>query len=501
MTTRSILIHCNAGGAYGMGHGMRALALGEEAASRGWAVTVAGDVGSRAAASLRASIPHVRILPLPLSEAGEALSKLARAESPDVVHLDTYWGQFSALRDGPWVLSNMQDGPFGVRAADLSIDANIGAEGEFHDPKASGLQVAGGRVAAIRAAVRRLRLELDENRPATRILIVLGGTDPSGVTPRVLDALNAVRSDVTLTVINPTDSPAVRDAAARSAHPVRLVPFSSSLPELAAQHDFVITAAGTSVLDFASMGLPMAAVCVAENQIAGYRRLIAAGLAFPLSNADSPSELRGVSDLDQLLGDPLALRAMSARARTLVDGLGAWRVVASWEAIAGCNPTSTASLRGWTHRAARIDDAELLFAWRNDPDTRRHSRTSDLIPWKTHHDWLTRTLESTTRRLLVVEFEGEPIGTVRWDLQAPATWEVSITLAPQKRGLGYSARLLAAAERALGGERPLTLMAEIHTANEASRRLFASCGYLPDRPADDSGYLSLTKQLVREGPM
>lgn len=73
---------------------------------------------------------------------------------------------------------------------------------------------------------------------------------------------------------------------------------------------------------------------------------------------------------------------------------------------------------------------------------------------------------------------------------------MSITVAPERRGQGLAARLLAAGEVALLGERaeaPTVLLAAVHRDNEASRRLFRRSGYLPDSPPDADGFARLVK--------
>jgi ribosomal protein S18 acetylase RimI-like enzyme len=99
------------------------------------------------------------------------------------------------------------------------------------------------------------------------------------------------------------------------------------------------------------------------------------------------------------------------------------------------------------------------------------------------------------------------VGTVRWDLvrdgeaenEAGDEWEVSITVAPERRGQSLARSLLRAAELALSettrasGADVSAYRAVVHVDNGASVRLFESSGYLPDLPPDPKGFMRFRK--------
>lgn len=134
--------------------------------------------------------------------------------------------------------------------------------------------------------------------------------------------------------------------------------------------------------------------------------------------------------------------------------------------------------------------------WRNDPETRRWSRTTEQVDPEGHRAWLRRSLVNENRLLLVVEDDAGPVGTVRWDYDADV-WEVSVTVAPERRGSGMAGPLLAAGESALRdrAQTAVSLLAVVHVANEASNRLFARAGYEPSGPSDDVGFAPWQKSL------
>jgi ribosomal protein S18 acetylase RimI-like enzyme len=87
---------------------------------------------------------------------------------------------------------------------------------------------------------------------------------------------------------------------------------------------------------------------------------------------------------------------------------------------------------------------------------------------------------------------------VRWDRVDDGVWEVSITVAPDRRGERLAGRLLAAGEGWLAGREPATttMLAAVRADNQPSLRLFRSAGYLPDLPPGDAGFLRQVKQRV-----
>jgi RimJ/RimL family protein N-acetyltransferase len=112
-----------------------------------------------------------------------------------------------------------------------------------------------------------------------------------------------------------------------------------------------------------------------------------------------------------------------------------------------------------------MDDAGLLHRWANDPDTRRWSFTTDPIPWDVHIAWLEGALREGV--LLIGEDESGPVGSVRFD----ANGEMSITVAPERRGRGLARQML---DSALQYSPARRVVAYVRPENEASVRLFST---------------------------
>jgi RimJ/RimL family protein N-acetyltransferase len=123
-------------------------------------------------------------------------------------------------------------------------------------------------------------------------------------------------------------------------------------------------------------------------------------------------------------------------------------------------------------REARSNDAELLFTWRNDPETRRQSRDTEAVDWEDHLEWLVKVLEAPDRLLLIAVDDQGPIGTIRFDFVDKRA-EISVTVAPERRGEGLAASLVR--EGTQGVDAPVD--AWIRSDNEISRRAFERAGF------------------------
>lgn len=504
MTRRTAVLYCNADLAQGMGHLARSLSLSEEARRRGWETIIAGQFGGRAIEHAAALAPNQEIVLLEAGSPLQQLRKLVDARSAQLLHLDSYDTRLDTFDPGAVLVSNMQDGTFGRRQADLHIDANLDAELRYQSIQPNERVIVGTSGMQIRSAVRRLNHEVRQPLSAPfNVLVILGGTDPLGLTPRITRLL-LTHPELNLTVIcrpevRPDLVEALGDKATRR---VAIISFTESLPELANSMDIVVTAAGTSVWDFAAVGIPMGIIAVTENQLPGYRACETHQLGFMLGEPPHDLIEEQIDELVCTLQDRAHLEGLSARGALLVDGLGAWRVVSAWEEMledkALTRAVKVSELAPKLNaRAAVESDARQLFEWRNDESTRAVSRSHQSIQWEDHLAWLRRTIADPERKLLVIEDEHAAIATMRWDQLRAHTWEASITIAPSHRGRGHGSIVLSAGESVFSSELPVRLTAGIHESNHASRRLFARAGYLPYAPADSAGFETREKWLLR----
>lgn len=119
-------------------------------------------------------------------------------------------------------------------------------------------------------------------------------------------------------------------------------------------------------------------------------------------------------------------------------------------------------------RPATLADAMLLCAWRNDQETRNHSRNTAEVTWTEHFAWFTQSLggATPTRTLYIAEDSHGPIGTIRAD-KGEEGIELSWTVAPKARGHGYGkVMVLQFVSEVFPNEKLIARIEEGHTSSE-----------------------------------
>jgi len=144
-------------------------------------------------------------------------------------------------------------------------------------------------------------------------------------------------------------------------------------------------------------------------------------------------------------------------------------------------------------RLATMHDADKLFAWRNDPVTCANSRSTAAVPREDHDRWMQFNVVQgyPEHMVMIAENDRGSIGVIRFDASKGdlMTYEASITIAPEARGMGMAAIILADACSYLPD---FAIHAEIRHDNIASRKLFERCGF--DEIGREAGLLRYRKE-------
>lgn len=149
-------------------------------------------------------------------------------------------------------------------------------------------------------------------------------------------------------------------------------------------------------------------------------------------------------------------------------------------------------------RKVTESDRELLFTWANDPVTRKQSFQTAPISWENHVSWFRNKMQEPGCHHYIMESGEEPVGVIRLERQAVSggisiaaegqcAYEISYSVAPGKRGLGYGKKLLQLAEYRAAAEilDCAFLEGEVKKDNPASRKCFEALGYGRGKKASD----------------
>ena len=163
-------------------------------------------------------------------------------------------------------------------------------------------------------------------------------------------------------------------------------------------------------------------------------------------------------------------------------------------------------------RDLRPGDADLLYAWRRDPDVRRWMSDADFPDEAAHRAWVERLVADPDRLGWIITRGGVPAGLLTLTgLDGPhrrAEWNWLVGEAESRgRGVGRAAQVLGL-DRAFGELRLHKVFAEVLADNDAALKAQAAAGfrregYLPghvlmDGQPRDVVLLGMTEEMWAE---
>ncbi len=251
-------------------------------------------------------------------------------------------GAGRALRSRGIIVASIIDSSPARPNSRVIVDPNFGAcLSSCSYPEA--VLLAGVEYALVRSeflALRKIRipelsLRLQDPRHP-RILIMIGGTDPRGVGPRLGRKLSRAFPQLSfsvLTQLKARTSPGSSDTTYAN---LRLIPNTPHICEVLARHHLVITSGGTSMLDLLASGVPAVIFPTEPDQdevvIHASKRGLVSRLA-PFSTArDVGRDL--VSNFEVIVSDWGSLRSKAIKASRVVDGEGSSRILAAVQTLA-----------------------------------------------------------------------------------------------------------------------------------------------------------------------
>ncbi len=128
-------------------------------------------------------------------------------------------------------------------------------------------------------------------------------------------------------------------------------------------------------------------------------------------------------------------------------------------------------------RKATEADAEILFRWRNEPETRVNSFHTEPIPYEEHVAWLKAALRNPAQEIYIFCDGDVPIGQVRLSVEEEAA-TISYSIDPAYRAQGYGEAMLRCVEKLCAEKgKPRVLRGYVKKVNIASQVIFEKLGY------------------------
>lgn len=365
--------------------------------------------------------------------------------------------------------------------ADVLLDQTLGRQTAAYQTLVSDgcVLLLGAKYALLRPEFARHRTASVTKRNAKmqlrRVLINMGGIDVDNMTAQVLTALNGAHlpNDIVFDVVMGRHAPHrlhVDQLASTMQYQTQVLVNVSNMAELMVDADLAIGAAGSTTWERACLGLPSLLFCLADNQKTGVEAIAQSGAAWYVRSIEDM-----LCALQILLNMPERLQQMQQLTYSITDGRGVEKVIKN---LVG------ASL---LLRSVTMDDASLLFQWRNHPSIRAVSHQQAPLVYHEHEAWLTQSLDNPNRLLWIAMQDQQPVGMIRYDRDTSdmTKVEVSLYLAPDMQGKGLGQRLLYAGEQQLHQtwRNVCFINADVLPSNAASLTLFERAGYtaLPNR--------------------
>lgn len=403
----------------------------------------------------------------------------------DGYHFDAHY--VSELQNVLSLLVIDDNGELESYSSELVLNQNVHARAEMYAKRAPRTRLLlGPRYALLRnefTAYRNWARKVPER--GTRILLTMGGSDPQGLTPRILSALADLSIDnLQIRVVvggSAENRSGVAEKAGRFPGRVEVMSNVANMAESMVWADLAIAGAGTTCWEMCLLGVPAILVVVAENQRFIAEHLARIGAAINAGPAESLDCSFLAQITAELLGSDDRRLEMSQSAMQLVDGLGSDRVRAALLD------------RELSLRLVRESDCRLLFAWADDPVARAASFHSAAISWENHSRWFAERLQDPQSVIYIGENAAdEPVGLVRFQIKGESAL-LSVNVAPEFRGQGWGKELIAFCTRALVRAYSVRRVnAFVKPDNQASVRLFEASGFRragKERVADEDALL------------
>ncbi|MEW5947060.1 MAG: hypothetical protein AB1742_12765 [bacterium] len=186
----------------------------------------------------------------------------------------------------------------------------------------TGYILLGDNVRRARAGAGRVR------KRVKNILITMGGSDPAGLTPRVVAALRGIRSDVKIEVAVGACFTAENEAETlkSAGGEIGVVRASGGLAEYIARSDAVVCCGGVTLAEAAAIGVPAVALAQTRYQSRAAAEFERRGACIFAGDGERHLEKRLLGAVALLINDHNLRVRMRGNARALVDAKGTSRV-------------------------------------------------------------------------------------------------------------------------------------------------------------------------------
>jgi UDP-2,4-diacetamido-2,4,6-trideoxy-beta-L-altropyranose hydrolase len=406
-----LLIRADANSEIGSGHVMRMIALSQAYKDRGGQITFVCTSCPKTVAD-RLQKEQFQLETLQSVEPGSSIDaqetiKLGKALKCRWIVADGY--QFSitfqrSIQKAGFKLLIVDDHGYSNEwAADAILNQNIFAQDRSYESETKNCRKLLGMEYSMlrREFIKHSRnKEIDEPKEIRKVLITLGGGDPSNATGKIIQALNKINTSIlSIRIIlgaSNRNKNTIQNLIHMSPHSLQLFENVDDMPMLYQWADGVISAGGSTCWEWMYYGIPSCAVAIADNQLPIVEKLAAEKQLTYLGWHESLNPQICAEKIKLWLQKPTIPNQSNA-----LDGRGANRVAAmldgslritiasakkSWinehlnHFIARLN--NEGHKVDWVHDGGSIQDGDILFLlsfWSLLPEKHLQTHTQNLV--------------------------------------------------------------------------------------------------------------------------
>lgn len=335
---KTVVIRADASPKIGVGHVMRCMSLGKILSNLGFKIVLA--CCSETVKSVGASkITFMEIIEISTKKSSTAQAQELFQLLPNgcgILICDTYAHGFefeSALRGWTDFIVVFDDLAEVTHDCDILINSSLGFKASNYNklvPSSCNL-LLGPRYAPVRSIFSELRKKIvvQKNEIVERIAVSLGGTDPQNNTEMIVSLIHKLLPEIFIDIYlmpGAIHYKTIEKVTKNWSENIILKEPKSEIAYSLSKADLVIGAAGSSVWERCTLGLPSMVIVTADNQ-----RHIAAGLKRQhAALVVSENELGNKKIMSKLLKnictDFAFRKRLSIASKNLCDGNGALRI-------------------------------------------------------------------------------------------------------------------------------------------------------------------------------
>lgn len=127
-----------------------------------------------------------------------------------------------------------------------------------------------------------------------------------------------------------------------------------------------------------------------------------------------------------------------------------------------------------TLRYLDCNDAEKIYEWQSEPETRRYSNNKEIPGWEEHLAWVEKRITLYPDLTYIIEQGGKSLGLLHFYPNDEDELTISILVAPEEKGKGIAYEALC---QAICLHRGRSILAQVHEENKVSKKLFLKAGF------------------------